>query len=161
MAEDNGNFFELLRKISEDAVELPEIPSWNDNDDFDRIDDRLREASESTYLEIVQKIVDISSKQLEEQNQSKNELKATFSTFFICFIALQYLVLVFLLMARGICGDAFLSEGIIVTYITSVFVESLGGIIIMVKYAFDSDQEVNILKILNGVIANFQKFDKK
>jgi len=42
----------------------------------------------------------------------------------------------------------------------SVFVETLGAIIVMVKYAFKTDEEVEIIKILNAVVKNYQKYKR-
>ena len=128
------------------------------SDDASEIDNALKRKSEDTYRKIALKIVDTSSKQLEEQNTSKNKLKSIFTTFFIIFIGIQYLVLISLLFTKAFVPILNLSDTVIISYITSVFVETLGAIAIMITYAFDSKQEVNILKILNGIISNYQKF---
>ena len=54
-----------------------------------------------------------------------------------------------------------ISDFILNIYIVSVFVETLAGLIIMIKFAFDSKQEVELIKILNAIITNFKKYDEK
>ncbi len=149
-----------LREVYESPLEISDSElELLDNDDADTIDYELRKSSEDTYQAIASDIVDVSSEQLEEQNASKNRLKHTFTVFFICFLSVQYLVLISFLYIKSFCVKCGLSDTVIISYMTSVFVETLGAIVVMIKYAFDSKQEVNILEILNGVIANFQKFN--
>lgn len=154
--------YEYLQKLREASGVSFELPTndieWQDNDDADDIDYDLKKASEDAYRKIALDIVDVSSDQLEEQNESKNRLKMIFTIFFIVFIAVQYLVLISFLYIKSFYDRCGLSDTVIVSYITSVFVETIGAIVIMIKYAFDSKQEVNILEILNGVISNYQKF---
>lgn len=118
----------------------------------------MQKRSEDDYIEITNKIVDASVKQLSEQNKSKSDLKSTFTKFFIGFVSAQYAALVVFLALRMIFGVSNLSDGVIIAYISSVFVETLGAIVLMIKYAFDSKQETNVLKILSAAISNYQKF---
>ena len=120
----------------------------------------LEMESEIEYRKIAVSVVNISSEQLKKQNRSKAALKIIFSSFFTAFIIVQFVILIWLLRLKFVCQVASITDTIIIAYISSVFVETLGVIIVMVKYAFNSDQEVSILDILNGVIANFQKFKK-
>ena len=132
-----------------------------DNRDADKLDGRLLERSEDNYMQIAKDIVDTSAQQLKTQNVSKNELKKLFTRFFIGFLSAQYLVLVFHLVLKALWRDMNLSDTVLITYITSVFVETLGAVAIMIKYAFSSDQEVKILQILNDVISSYKKFKDK
>lgn len=117
---------------------------------------------EASYNLIAYKIVKIAEEQLKSQNQSKIDLKADLSRFFRTFLKLQFVVLFLLLFGEMICNIAWptveaISDKIILTFITSVFVETLGGIILMVIYAFSSKDEIQITKILTEVIKTFQK----
>ena len=125
---------------------------------LDKLDADLMADSEKDYREIARDIVDTSIEQLNSQNEAKHNLKEKFTTFFTKFIVTQYIVLVLLIVARMIFGSSNLSDQVLVVYIASVFVETLGAIVLMIKYAFDSQQETNVLKILNSVIRNYQKF---
>ena len=140
-----------MRQAATASFSFTEIDDSLLSDDASEIDNALKRKSEDTYRKIALKIVDTSSKQLEEQNTSKNKLKAIFTRFFIIFIGIQYLVLISLLFTKAFVPTLNLSDTVIISYITSVFVETLGAIIVMIKYAFDSKQEVNILEILNGI----------
>lgn len=133
---------------------------WNDDTITYGIDYELdmQKRSEDDYIEITNKIVGASVHQLSEQNKSKSELKSTFTKFFILFVSAQYIALVLFLALRMIFGVSNLSDGVIIAYISSVFVETLGAIVLMIKYAFDSKQETNVLKILSAAISNYQKF---
>ncbi len=155
------DFYKNLRKAAEENWEVDETLDIKDNNAADDLDGKLAAESENTYMEIAKDIVSTSQMQLKDQNESKNTLKDKFTTFFIWFVCTQYLILTLLLFFKGFCEDFYLADGIIVTYISSVFVETLGAIVIMIKYAFDSNQEVKILQILNDVISNYKKFNSK
>ena len=150
-------------KLAKKPIIIHDLPPiWNQNEDADiRIDEILKEKSEENYLRIVANIVEVSQSQLTNQNTSKQENRKILLSFFKWFLLAQYVVMLALFVLKGFTVGGFsISDSIILTYITSVFVETVGAIIIMVKYAFKSDQEVQILKILNGVVEKFQKFSK-
>ena len=132
--------------------------SLYDNRDADKLDIYLMEKSEDNYMGIARDIVDTSAAQLKLQNSSKNALKRVFTKFFIKLLSAQYAILVFLFILKVFRMDSQLSDTVVITYMTSVFVETLGAIAIMIKYAFSSDQEVEILQILNNVISSYKKF---
>ena len=113
--------------------------------------------SEKEYLKIVNRVVDISEKQLNAQNKSKEKLRNSFSKFFKWLISLQLGFLALLLVGKALIPNFALSDQIIIVFITSVFVETLAGVIYMIIYAFNCDQEVKTTEILNGVIRYFQK----
>ncbi|MBE6534810.1 MAG: hypothetical protein E7678_07610 [Ruminococcaceae bacterium] len=149
---------EEMRQAATANVPCTDVDDSLLSDDASSIDNALKRNSEDTYKKIALQIVNTSSQQLKDQNTSKNNLKTIFTWFFIAFIAIQYLVLVSLLFIKAFVATLNLSDTVIIAYITSVFVETLGAVAVMIKYAFDSKQEVNILSILNGVISNYQKF---
>ena len=150
----------MLQIANEKKHVAVDTASLQDNDDAASIDNELKDKSEKNYIEIAQNIVEVSSEQLWLQNSSKRRLKNIFTTFFIFFISVQYLVLVALLFVKAFV-DINLTDAMLIAYITSVFVETLAAIAVMIKYAFDSEQEVQILAILNSVISNYQKFGKE
>ena len=155
----NNIDLEKLRQVANVSLKFDENEiSWKDNKSADDIDSNLKKASEDTYREIAEDIVEISASQMKLQNESKNNLKKSFTIFFMIFISIQYLILIIFMFIKMFANSVELTDTVLISYITSVFVETIGAIIIMIKYAFDSKQEVEILKILNGVISNFQKF---
>ena len=109
------------------------------------------------YIDIAKNIVGVSEAQLYHQNKSKGLLRGGFTPYFKWLIVIQLLFLGVLLMLKGFCPCFHLNDVVIITYITSVFVETLGGVIVMVTYAFNSKEEVEATKILTGVIEHYQK----
>lgn len=150
----------ILKETNPIPDEIFSNTNWKDNNSIEDIDHELKAESENTYLQIIKDIVEVSQGQLKKQNASKDLLKDKFTKFFIWFISIQYIILVLFLLLTAFCRTFHLSDTIVISYITSVFVETLGAIIFMIKYAFDSSQEVKVLEILNGVVLNFKKFKK-
>ena len=132
---------------------------WQEN--ADSLDNDLMAKSEGAYIGIANKIVDSATKQLDEQNTSKNSLKKTFTIFFVVLLSMQYVVLAVLLFIRTFQCWSLLNDTVIITYISSVFLETLGAVILMIRYAFDSKQETQVLEILNSIISRYQKFPKQ
>lgn len=123
--------------------------------------DSLVNDSEKAYQDLAIKIVGITDRELNEQQNSKSELKSDLTKYFKDFLFVQYLFIIVMLLFKGSSDIAFeLSDDVIIAYITSVFVETLGCVIFMVKYAFNSNQEVELIKILNNAITNYQKYHR-
>ena len=120
------------------------------------LDKDLDTASEQFYNETASKIIDQSIIQLNGQNDTKNKLRTGFSCFFKIFLSIQYAVLVVILVLQAV-NILKLPTEIIITYISSVFVETLGGLIYMVKFAFEVSQEKEIVQILNNFLKDFKK----
>ena len=114
--------------------------------------------SDIEYRKIAKSIVDISNDQLGKQNKSKIDLKESFETFFKWLLSLQLIAIFVLLIIKGFFKDFNITDSVLIAVISSVFVESLGIVAVMVKYAFDSEQEVKILEILKELIKNYQKY---
>ena len=131
---------------------------WQEN--ADSLDSDLMAKSEGAYITIANNIVTAATNQLSQQNKSKNSLKEIFTNFFIVLLSVQYGVMAILLFIRAFQKESLLSDTVIITYISSVFVETLGAVVLMIRYAFDSAQETNVLTILNSIITRFQKFSK-
>ena len=142
--------------IDLDAIEkiMPRA-NWRDNGEAPKMD-RTTPISEKAYINTTDKIIDASVKQLNRQFHTKNKLKISFTKFFMWFISIQYVFMICIFVGKAFFAPDF-PDNIILTYIGSVFVETLGAIIIMIKHAFDSNQEVRILDILNGAISKYQK----
>ncbi len=167
----NNDFFvkssEDLLKLAKEAyaaiqeaekADQPPEPEIFWEDDADPMDDRLKAKSEDAYIDIANQIVTCATIQLGEQNESKNTLKKIFTIFFVVLLSAQYMALAALLFIRAFQKESLLTDTVIITYITSVFLETLGAVIIMIRYAFASDQETKVLSILNSIIDRFKKF---
>ncbi len=115
----------------------------------------LEEKSDETYREVTTRVVNITEKNLEKQTESKENIRKELLPFIRWFLVLQYTVLCIVLVFNN--AILHLNTTIITTYIVSVFAETLAGLIIMIKYAFDPKQEVELLKVLNAVVSDYQK----
>lgn len=115
----------------------------------------IKDKIEEAYLEIVQDVVKNSKKNLSIIHEEKQELRDRLISFCLQILTVQMLFLIMLLWFAKPMG---LSDNILSVYMTAVFVETLGAVIVMVRYAFKSDEEVKIIDILNAVVKNFQKY---
>ena len=139
--------------------------NFNDAQDVDLkdLDKKSFEASiesDRDYRDVAKYIVIQTVAQLNEQNNSKNSLKSEFSKFFKNLILIQLIALFVIVLFSGFLPCFKIGDKILITLISSMFVETLGAIIIMIRYAFDSNQEVEILRILSAVVERYQKFDR-
>lgn len=144
------------------SVDESVIPQSNTND-VSAIDRSARQNaidSDKDYRRITEKIIDKTCDQLKEHTGAKAPLRKTLSNFIIFLLTSQFLVLVGILFFNR-KWDLQITDFILNIYIVSVFVETLAGLIIMIKFAFDSQQEVELIKILNAIITNFKKYDEK
>ena len=115
----------------------------------------IKDKSEETYLRIVQEVVRDSKWNLATMHEEKLDLRCRLIEFCLHALSVQMIFLIVLLLAHKALE---LSDGVLSVYMTAVFVETLGAVIVMVKYAFKSDEEVKIIDILNAVVKNFQKY---
>lgn len=150
------------KNTNEHVSEMPELSVPQDSrgfsltflSDLDTSDIDLRAASDQAYREITQTIVDKTVEHLEKQNTRKETLRSNLAKFIKCFLSIQFAVLCLVLaFNKGLN----ISDTVISAFIVSVFAETLAGLIVMVKYAFDSEQEVKLIEILNSVVQNYQK----
>ena len=144
------------------SVDESVVPQSNTND-ISAIDRSARQNaidSDKDYRRITEKIIDKTCDQLSAHTEAKKPLRKKLSNFIIFLLSSQFLVLVGILFFNR-KWDLQISDFILNIYIVSVFVETLAGLIIMIKFAFDSQQEVELIKILNAIITNFKKYDEK
>ena len=110
--------------------------------------------SEQKYMDNVENIINSSIKQLQTQNKFKKNIRLYFILFFSIFLSVEFIGLLVILFGNNyFC----ISETIIIAYISSIFVETISVILLMVKFTFDSQQEVQSLQILNNAIEKIQK----
>ena len=146
--------FDIADFLNSDEEEAEKVLNNNDA----RLQ-KMQERSEGDYRRLANRIVRTSVNQLRVQNKSKTQLKFIFTLFFTLFIAVQYVAMLLIFGAHMFMHISLLPTEIIIAYISSVFAETIGAIVLMIKYAFDSSQETQVLAILNGVITNYQKFN--
>lgn len=151
--------------VNTDNVEEQNIKT-NANDQFvyfanstSNVNDKpalsLERKSEESYINIVESVVDFSKDKLNVMSKQKNKMQRTLIDFCLQIVTVQLFILFLLL----VCGpNAGVSDKVIITFMTAVFTETLGAIIIMIRYAFKSDEEVSIIDILNAVVGRYQKY---
>lgn len=132
--------------------------------DYEKVDDvdskiNQDEKSDNSYQRTANKIVNISANQLSEQNTSKRHFQKILLVFFIILLSVQFLAIIVLVLIKGFSKNFEISDAILLTFITSVFVETLGVIAIMVKFSFNNEQETKIISILNSYIKDFKVYN--
>ena len=115
----------------------------------------LNQQSEQAYIEIVQGVVNFSKDKLNVISKQKDKMRQRLIDFCLQIVIVQLFILFLLLVCGSNVG---MSDKVIITFMTAVFVETLGAIIIMMRYAFKSDEEVSIIDILNAVVGRYQKY---
>lgn len=153
MSQNSTNVWFNLDKKRVENVEIEEI---EENDEEINTQDII---SDNTYQITAKGIVTASIEQLESQNYTKNCLRKKLLTSFIWLLFLQLLLITVLVVLSSVNIGFSVDKSVLITIITSVFVETLGVVAIMVKFAFDSTQEVEIINILHSYISNFKIFN--
>lgn len=152
-SEDETKFDEKKVNIEPDIVKITTI----DNN----IQDELERESNKNYDKVVAEIVDISKKHLNNQNEKKSGIRKKLIWFFIGLLSFQMLAVVTLIALSSVETLSFvISDFLLATFITSVFIETLGAMIIMVSFAFGSKEEVEVVGLLTEVIKNYQKYNR-
>ena len=150
-------------KHKKNSVDDTVIPKTS-TDDLLAIDKASRSQnaidSDRDYRRITEKIIDETCVQLTQHTGAKEPLRTKLSSFIITILSVQFAVLVAILFLNR-QWNLQISDFILNVYIVSVFVETLAGLIIMINFAFNSQQEVELIKILNAIIINFKKYEEK
>lgn len=113
------------------------------------------EKSDNAYQNITRQIIDITEENLNNQVEDKKQSRVILQWFVIILLAVQFVALIIMIFCNGLLN---IDVDIIETYIVSVFVETLAGLFIMIKFTFNNSQEVELIKVLNSIIANFKKY---
>lgn len=117
--------------------------------------------SDKEYISIVKDVVSFSKKNLECIRSDKQELRNELVSFCIRILGIQLFMLCFFIFLSAMFDTFNLSDEVLIAFMTSIFVETLGAIIVMVNFAFKSKEEVEIVNILNAVVKNYQKYKEQ
>lgn len=155
----------IFEKLKRQVYTSPEITSNKyfviDNESvFDKIgffNQKVIEKSEEAYIEIVKVVVEKSGKNLDNLRNDKVALRKKFVNLFSFVLISQLIVLFAILITKGFFSWFYISSDIIITYMSTLFVETLGVIAMMITFAFKSSEEIRIIDILNSVVSNYQK----
>ena len=137
---------------------------YSDDGDFETVDSIDKkvvqdEKSDDTYQETASRIVDISEMQLNNQHDSKMILQKRLLWFFIALLSVQTIAIIAVVLLNGFWERFTLNDGVVISFITSAFVETLGVVALMVKFAFNNEQETKIISILNSYIEHFKVYN--
>lgn len=136
---------------------------FKDNPNTKGVDNESKEKTQSeksddTYQKIVSRVVDITHHELSEHKNDKRELRTPLLKFVIVILSIQIFLLGGVLFFNR---WLLLDTEVIKAFIVSVVAETLGGIMIMIRFAFSSKQELELIQILNSVVSKFKVFAQK
>lgn len=122
---------------------------------------RIRTESESNrgYQAVAEKIIHVSEKHLFDQQRDKMALRKRFATLFSVLLIVEYLFLVLFILLDGFQNiPVEIPDTILQLFTTSVFLQTLSAMGVMIAFAFFSKEETRIVGLLNQTIQNYQKF---
>lgn len=145
-------------QYEEEKVNVASAPVKPNNIENSILTELERESNQN-YDKVVANIVRISGLHLNHQNDKKTGIRGKLIWFFIVLLSFQMISVVVLIVLSAKESWGFvISDFLLATFITSVFVETLGAMIIMVSFAFGSKEEVQVIGLLTEVIKNYQKY---
>lgn len=129
--------------------------------DIPNVRSRIQTEFESNrgYQMVAERIITVSQKHLANQQHDKVELRKKFANLFSVLLILEYVFLVIFILLDAIKSiPVEVPESILQLFITSVFVQTLSAMGVMIAFAFVSKEETRIVGLLNQIIQNYQKF---
>ena len=88
-------------------------------------------------------------------------LRNNFALYFEKILWWQMFWLCIFILFDSFVGIPFeISDEVLNTFMVSVFVETLGAIVVMIAFAFSSNEESKIVEVLTGIVQSFQKYKK-
>lgn len=116
--------------------------------------------SDRAYREITKLVITITQEELKKLGKAKQPIREGLRDFIVALLSVQFVVLAIILFTNRV-WNLQISDFVINTYTVSVFAETLAGLIIMIKFSFNSEEETKLIQILNSVVERFQKYDGK
>lgn len=120
----------------------------------------LESESDRAYREITKSVITITQGELKNLSDAKKPIRIGLMVFIIALLSIQFIVLAAILFLNR-RWNLQISDFVINTYTVSVFAETLAGLIIMIKFSFNSVEETKLIEILNSVVEHFQKYNGK
>lgn len=103
------------------------------------------------YHKLFTFIVEQSFKYVNSNNKYKKSARKWFSIGIAAFVLLQYLAVVLLILLLSI------PEAIMIALISGVLLETLGMVVIMVKFLFNDETETEVIKAIQNVADSYKK----
>ena len=111
------------------------------------------------YQMVADHIITVSQRHLANQQRDKVELRKKFAGLFSVLLILEYVFMVIFILLDAITAiPVDVPDSVLQLYVTSVFVQTLSTIGVMIAFAFVSKEETRIVGLLNQIIQNYQKF---
>ena len=125
------------------------------------IQSRIQTELESNrdYRGVANRIITVSQKQLEDQQRSKVELRRRFALVFSALLILEYVYLAVIILLDAMAPIPMdVPDRVLQALITSVFLQTLSAMGVMIAFAFMSREETQIVGLLHQIIEDYQKF---
>ena len=140
------------KKRTEDFLKKAGIPNAQS-----RIQTELE--SNRDYRGIANRIITVSQNQLADQQRSKVELRRRFAWVFSALLILEYVYLAAIILLDAITPIPLdVPDRVLQALITSVFLQTLSAMGVMIAFAFMSREETRIVGLLHRIIEDYQKF---
>ena len=115
--------------------------------------------SNRDYRGVANRIITVSQNQLADQQRSKVELRRRFAWVFSALLILEYVYLAAVILLDAITPIPLdVPDRVLQALITSVFLQTLSAMGVMIAYAFMSKEETRIVSLLHQIIEDYQKF---
>lgn len=150
--EDSGSIFQ----IPKEQVDNASLKKLNVPNVRNRIQTEFE--SDRGYHMVADRIISVSQKHLSEQQKDKVYLRKKFTNVFSALLILEYIFgVLFILLDAITIIPVNVPESVLQLYITSVFLQTLSAMGVMIAFAFVSKEETRIVGLLNQIIQNYQK----
>lgn len=148
-----GSVFQIpVEQLDLSALKKMDIPD---------VRSRIQTEFESNrgYQMVADHIITVSQRHLANQQRDKVELRKKFAGLFSVLLILEYVFMVIFILLDAVTAiPVDVPDSVLQLYITSVFVQTLSTIGVMIAFAFVSKEETRIVGLLNQIIQNYQKF---
>ena len=144
-------------QIPKEQLDLSSLQKMDIPDVRSRIQTEFE--SNRGYQLVADHIITVSQRHLANQQRDKVELRKKFAGLFSVLLILEYIFMVIFILLDAITAiPVDVPDSILQMYITSVFLQTLSTIGVMIAFAFVSKEETRIVGLLNQIIQNYQKF---
>lgn len=137
------------------------ITDFSKKADSPNVQSRIQTELESNrdYRSIANRIITVSQNQLTDQQRSKVELRRRFAWVFSVLLILEYVYLAAVILLDAITKIPLdVPDRVLQAMITSVFLQTLSAMGVMIAFAFMSKEETRIVGLLHQIIEDYQKF---
>ncbi len=143
-------------QTSGDTIKISDVPTSNQT-----VREEFIRTTETAYIDTVNKIVDISKEHLSKLQDHRIGLRKRFVQLFTSLVVSQTAILLILFLIIGFPVPFNLSENILLCYMGTIMIETLGCVVIMIKFSFNTSEEAHIISVLNSIVGQYQKYEEE